>query len=67
MEVKAQTFAVFLTHYAALPMSPVLVAYLVSYAEFILPIMLVLGLGTRHRRSAIRRGQTPRMAAKRPR
>ena len=28
-------------------MPPVLAAYLVSYAEFILPIMLVIGLGTR--------------------
>ena len=47
MEVKAQTFGAFLTQYAALPVPPMLAAYLVSYAEFILPIMLVLGLGTR--------------------
>jgi putative oxidoreductase len=46
-EVKAQTFGVFLSQYFALPVPPVLGAYLVSYAEFILPIMLVLGLGTR--------------------
>jgi putative oxidoreductase len=46
LQVKAQTFSAFL-HYTALPVPPVLAAYLVSYAEFILPIMLVLGLGTR--------------------
>jgi putative oxidoreductase len=46
MEVKAQTFGAFL-NYTALPVPPVLAAYAVSYAEFILPIMLVLGLGTR--------------------
>ena len=47
LQVKAQTFAAFLTQYAALPVPPVLAAYLVSYAEFILPICLVLGFGTR--------------------
>ena len=46
LQVKEQTFAAFL-HYTALPVPPVLAAYLVSYAEFILPICLVLGLGTR--------------------
>ena len=47
MQVKAETFTAFLTQYAPLPVPPVLAAYLVSYAEFILPVMLVLGLGTR--------------------
>jgi putative oxidoreductase len=47
LQVKVETFGAFLTQYAALPVPPVLGAYLVSYAEFILPIMLVLGLGTR--------------------
>ncbi len=47
LHVKAETFAAFLTQYTALPVQPVLAAYLVSYAEFILPICLVLGLGTR--------------------
>jgi putative oxidoreductase len=47
LQVKAETFGMFLTKYAALPVPPVLGAYLVSYAEFILPIMLVLGFGTR--------------------
>ena len=46
LQVKAQTFGAFM-NYSALPVPPVLAAYLVSYAEFILPIMLVLGLGTR--------------------
>jgi putative oxidoreductase len=47
LQVKTETFGAFLTQYAAVPLPPVLGAYLVSYAEFILPIMLVLGLGTR--------------------
>jgi putative oxidoreductase len=47
LHVKAETFTAFLTQYAPLPVPPILAAYLVSYAEFILPIMLVIGLGTR--------------------
>jgi len=47
LHVKAETFTAFLTQYAALPAPPMLAAYLVSYAEFILPICLVLGFGTR--------------------
>ena len=47
LQVKAETFGAFLNQYAALPVPPVLAAYLVSYAEFILPICLVLGFGTR--------------------
>jgi putative oxidoreductase len=47
MQVRPGTFADFLTHYAALPVPPMLAAYLVSYAEFVLPIMLLLGFGTR--------------------
>jgi putative oxidoreductase len=46
-ELKASTFEMFLPHYAAVPMPPVFAAYLASYAGFILPIMLALGLGTR--------------------
>ncbi len=46
MQVRPDTFADFL-QFTALPVPPVLAAYMVSYAEFILPIMLVLGLGTR--------------------
>jgi putative oxidoreductase len=47
LQVKAETFTAFLTKYPALPVPPLLAAYLVSYAEFILPVMLLLGLGTR--------------------
>ncbi len=47
LQVKAETFGAFLTKYAALPVPPMLAAYLVSYAEFILPICLLLGFGTR--------------------
>ncbi len=47
LEVKASTFDMFLTHYAAVPVPPVAAAYIVSYAAFAFPVMLVLGLGTR--------------------
>jgi putative oxidoreductase len=47
MQVKADTITAFLTQYAPLPVPPVLAAYLLSYAEFILPIMLLFGFGTR--------------------
>lgn len=46
-QVKAEALTPFLSQFAALPVSPVLAAYLVSTAEFLLPIMLVLGFGTR--------------------
>ncbi len=45
--VSAETFASFFTQYAALPFSPVLAAWLAGAAGFVLPVMLVLGLGTR--------------------
>lgn len=47
MQVKAETFTAFLVQYPPLPVPPVLAAYLLSYAEFLLPVMLVIGLGTR--------------------
>jgi putative oxidoreductase len=47
LQVRPGTFTDFLTHYAALPVPPMLAACLVSYAEFVLPIMLLLGFGTR--------------------
>ena len=47
LHVKTETITAFFTQYAALPLPPVPAAYVVSYAEFILPIFLVLGLGTR--------------------
>ncbi|MDO9411327.1 MAG: DoxX family protein [Pseudolabrys sp.] len=46
-QVKAQTFAAFATQYPPMPVPPAIAAYLVSYAEFILPVMLVLGFATR--------------------
>lgn len=46
-QVKAETLAAFHSQYAALPLPPALAAWLVSYAEFVLPVCLVLGLGTR--------------------
>jgi putative oxidoreductase len=46
-QVKAETFTAFMTQFAPLPVPPVPAAYMVSYAEFFLPLMLVLGLGTR--------------------
>jgi putative oxidoreductase len=45
--VKAATFDAFLTQYAAVPVPPALGAYLLSYGEFILPVLLVMGMGTR--------------------
>jgi putative oxidoreductase len=46
-QVKAETFTAFMTQFAPLPVPPISAAYTVSYAEFFLPLMLVLGLGTR--------------------
>jgi putative oxidoreductase len=47
LQVKADTFTAFLTRYTAVPVPPMFGAYLVSYAEFLLPILLVLGFATR--------------------
>ena len=46
-EIKEATFELFETQYSALPMSPTVAAYLFSYAEFVLPVCLVLGFATR--------------------
>jgi putative oxidoreductase len=46
-EIKPSTFELFQTQYAALPMPPAVAAYLFTYAEFVLPICLVLGFATR--------------------
>lgn len=45
--VRPETFSAFSMQYPLLPVPPTVAAYLVSYAEFILPILLVVGLGTR--------------------
>ncbi len=47
MRVRAETISTFVAQYGALPVPPMLAAYVVSYAEFILPIMLVIGFGAR--------------------
>ena len=46
-EIKPATFDLFQTQYNALPMPPAVAAYLFTYAEFVLPICLVLGFATR--------------------
>jgi putative oxidoreductase len=46
-EIKDATFRMFEAQYADLPFSPVVAAYLFTYAEFVLPICLVLGFATR--------------------
>lgn len=47
LQVKAVTFSDFMSRYTDIPFPPALSAYLFSYAEFLLPIMIVVGLGTR--------------------
>jgi len=47
LQVKADTVADFITQYPPIPLPPALAAYAVSYAEFVLPICLVLGFATR--------------------
>jgi putative oxidoreductase len=46
-DIKDATFRMFEAQYADLPVSPVVAAYLFTYAEFVLPICLVLGFATR--------------------
>jgi putative oxidoreductase len=46
-QIKDSTFQMFETQYANLPIAPTVAAYLFSYAEFVLPICLVLGFATR--------------------
>jgi putative oxidoreductase len=45
--IKETTFQLFETQYADLPIAPPEAAYLFSYAEFVLPICLLLGFATR--------------------
>jgi len=47
LQVKYDTITLFLTKYAALPLPTTFAAYTFSFAEFILPVCLVLGFGTR--------------------
>ena len=46
-QIKDSTFQMFETQYADLPIAPTVAAYLFTYAEFVLPICLVLGFATR--------------------
>ena len=46
-EIRPETFELFQTQYAALPMPPAVATYLFTYAEFVLPVCLVLGFATR--------------------
>jgi putative oxidoreductase len=46
-EIKAATYQMFETQYASLPLPPAFAAELWSYAEFVLPLCLVLGFATR--------------------
>src|SRR5262245_4819853 len=45
--IKDATFRMFEAQYAGLPIAPSVAAYLFTYAEFVLPICLVLGFATR--------------------
>jgi putative oxidoreductase len=45
--IKDSTFQLFQTQYAALPMPPTVAAYLFTYAEFVLPVCLMVGFATR--------------------
>jgi putative oxidoreductase len=46
-QVRPKTFSTFATQYPLLPLPPAIAATAVSFAEFALPVMLVIGLGTR--------------------
>lgn len=45
--VRPEVFSAFATQYPRLPVPPAIAAYAVSFAEFALPVLLVIGLGTR--------------------
>jgi putative oxidoreductase len=47
VEIKDATFQVFQSQFAALPMSPTVAAYVFAYAEFVLPVCLIIGFATR--------------------
>jgi putative oxidoreductase len=46
-EIKDATLQMLLAQYANLPMPPMVAAYLFTYAEFVLPLCLVIGFATR--------------------
>lgn len=47
LQVSETTRLLFASEYAGVPLPPALAATLATYAEFFLPLLLVLGLGTR--------------------
>jgi putative oxidoreductase len=47
MQVKAEAVATVYAQYSASALVATAIAYVIAYAEFVLPILLVLGLGTR--------------------
>jgi putative oxidoreductase len=46
-QIKATTFQMFAAKYAALPIPTNVTAYLFTYAEFLLPVCLLIGFATR--------------------
>jgi putative oxidoreductase len=46
-QVKSETINAFLTQIPPLPVPPALAAYVLSYAEFVLPVCLLIGFATR--------------------
>jgi putative oxidoreductase len=46
-QIKDTTFQLFETQYAGLPLAPATAAVIFTYAEFVLPICLLLGFATR--------------------
>jgi putative oxidoreductase len=46
-QIRDSTFQLFESQYAGLPIAPPVAAYLFSYAEFVLPICVLIGFGTR--------------------
>jgi putative oxidoreductase len=46
-EIRPETFELFQSQYAALPLPSAVATYLFTYAEFVLPVCLVLGFATR--------------------
>ena len=45
--IKPSTFQMFETEYANLPLPPTVATYLFTYAEFVLPVCLIIGFATR--------------------
>jgi putative oxidoreductase len=45
--LRDETLSLFAAKFATAPVSPAIIAYCLSYAEFVLPICLVIGFGTR--------------------